>query len=139
VRINGDIALFKGLAKEIIEKDRAAGGALLAHDFIATQTEGFDALVRDLDATSWDEIVKESGVTREQIAEGAAIALAAERIDVLWAMGHHPARQRRRQREEHRQLRAAARADRAPRRRRRAHPRATATCRAIAPSASGRR
>ena len=27
------------------------GGKLLAHDFIAHHTEGFDALVRDLDAT----------------------------------------------------------------------------------------
>jgi len=87
VRVNGDIALFKGLMKEMIEKDRAAGGGLLAHDFIADQTEGFDALVRDIDATSWDEIVKESGVTREQIAEGAAIALASERMMCCWAMG----------------------------------------------------
>jgi molybdopterin-dependent oxidoreductase alpha subunit len=87
VRVNGDIALFKGLMKEMIEKDRAAGGALLAHDFISNQTEGFEALVRDLDATSWDEIVKESGVAREQIAEGAAIALASERMICCWAMG----------------------------------------------------
>jgi molybdopterin-dependent oxidoreductase alpha subunit len=87
VRVNGDVALFKGLMKEMLEKDRAAGGKLLAHDFIAHHTEGFDALVRDLDATSWDVIVKESGVTRELIAEGAAIALASERMICAWAMG----------------------------------------------------
>jgi len=87
VRVNGDVALFKGLLKEMIDKDRAAGGTLLAHDFIASQTEGFEALVRDIDATSWDVIVKESGVTREQIAEGAAIALASERMICCWAMG----------------------------------------------------
>ncbi|HEY7371017.1 MAG TPA: FdhF/YdeP family oxidoreductase [Polyangia bacterium] len=87
VRVNGDVALLKGLMKEMIEKDRAAGGALLAHDFISSQTEGFDALVRDLDATSWEEIVAESGVAREQIAEGAAIALASERMICCWAMG----------------------------------------------------
>ena len=71
VRVNGDVALLKGIMKEMLETDRAAGGKLLAHDFIAHQTEGFDALVRDLDATTWDEIVKESGVSRELIAEGA--------------------------------------------------------------------
>ncbi len=87
VRVNGDVALFKGLMKEMLEKDRAAGGKLLAHDFIAHHTEGFDTLVRDLDATSWDVIVKESGVTRELIAEGAAIALASERMICAWAMG----------------------------------------------------
>jgi molybdopterin-dependent oxidoreductase alpha subunit len=87
VRVNGDVALFKGLMKEMIEKDRVAGGGLLAHDFIANQTEGFEALVRDLDATPWDVIVRESGVSRELIAEGAAIALASERMICAWAMG----------------------------------------------------
>jgi molybdopterin-dependent oxidoreductase alpha subunit len=87
VRVNGDVALFKGLMKEMLEQDRASGGKLFAHDFIAHQTEGFDALVRDLDATSWDVIVTESGVTRAQIAEGAAIALASERMICCWAMG----------------------------------------------------
>ena len=87
VRVNGDVALFKGLMKEMLERDRAAGGKLFAHDFIAHHTEGFEALVRDLDATPWDVIVEESGVTREQIAEGAAIALASERMICTWAMG----------------------------------------------------
>jgi molybdopterin-dependent oxidoreductase alpha subunit len=87
VRVNGDVALFKGLMKEMLERDRAGASKLLAHDFITHHTEGFEALVRDLDATSWDVIVKESGVTRELIAEGAAIALASERMICTWAMG----------------------------------------------------
>jgi molybdopterin-dependent oxidoreductase alpha subunit len=87
VRVNGDVALMKGLCKEMLEADRAAGGKLLAHDFIAQQTEGFEALVRDLDATSWEEIVEASGCTREQIAAGAKIALESERMICAWAMG----------------------------------------------------
>jgi molybdopterin-dependent oxidoreductase alpha subunit len=87
VRVNGDVALFKGLMKEMLEADRASGGKLLAHDFIAHHTEGFEALVRDLDATSWDTIVEASGCTRAQIAEGAKIALASERMICCWAMG----------------------------------------------------
>src|SRR4029078_7293902 len=43
--------------------------------------------VRDLDATSWDDIVAGSGVSREQIAEGARIALASERMICCWPMG----------------------------------------------------
>ena len=50
VRVNGDVALLKGIMKEMLEADRASGGKLLAHDFIAHHTEGFEALVRDLDA-----------------------------------------------------------------------------------------
>ena len=73
--------------KEMLEADRAAGGKLLAHDFIAHHTEGFEALVRDLDAASWDVIVRESGVSRALIAEGAKIALGSERMICCWAMG----------------------------------------------------
>jgi molybdopterin-dependent oxidoreductase alpha subunit len=87
VRVNGDVALLKGIMKEMLEADRAAGGKLLAHDFIQHQTEGFDALVRDLDAASWEAIVRESGVSRALIAEGAKIALESERMICCWAMG----------------------------------------------------
>jgi molybdopterin-dependent oxidoreductase alpha subunit len=87
VRVNGDVALLKGIMKEMLEADRAAGGKLLAHDFIQHHTEGFEALVRDLDAVSWESIVRQSGVSRELIAEGAKIALGSERMICAWAMG----------------------------------------------------
>ena len=87
VKVNGDVALLKGIMKEMLEADRAAGGKLLAHDFIAHQTEGFEALVRDLDAASWEALVRGSGVSRELIAEAAKIALASERMICSWAMG----------------------------------------------------
>jgi molybdopterin-dependent oxidoreductase alpha subunit len=87
VRVNGDVALLKGLMKEMLEADRAAGGTLLAHDFIQHQTEGFEALARDLDQTPWEEIVAASGVSRQLIAEGAKIALESERMICCWAMG----------------------------------------------------
>jgi molybdopterin-dependent oxidoreductase alpha subunit len=87
VRVNGDVALLKGLMKQMLAADRVAGGKLLAYDFIEHQTEGFEALVRDLDATSWEAIVEGSGCTREQIEEGAKIALESERMICCWAMG----------------------------------------------------
>jgi molybdopterin-dependent oxidoreductase alpha subunit len=87
VRVNGDVALLKGIMKEMLEADRAAAGELLAHDFIQHHTEGFEALVHDLDAASWASIVQQSGVSRELIAEGAKIALHSERMICCWAMG----------------------------------------------------
>jgi molybdopterin-dependent oxidoreductase alpha subunit len=87
VRINGDVALLKGIMKHMLERDRASGGKILAHDFIEHHTEGFDAFVRDLDLESWDKIVKESGVAREQIEQAAEIAIASERMICCWAMG----------------------------------------------------
>ncbi len=66
VRVNGDIALLKGIMKEMLDADRASGGLRLAHDFIEHHTEGWDDFVRDLDAETWDVILKESGVSRSR-------------------------------------------------------------------------
>ena len=87
VRVNGDVALLKGIMKEMLAADRASGGTLLAHDFIQHQTEGFEAMVADLDAESWDRIVAECGVPRELIRDAARIALESERMICCWAMG----------------------------------------------------
>jgi molybdopterin-dependent oxidoreductase alpha subunit len=87
VRINGDIALLKGIMKEMVESDRQSGGKVLAHDFIAHHTEHFGDFLRDLEAESWDAIVTGSGVSREQIREAARIASTSERMICCWAMG----------------------------------------------------
>jgi len=86
VRINGDVALMKGIMKEMLAIDRS-GSKALAHDFIERQTEGFDRFADDLDRESWDAIVHDSGVSREQIREAADIAMASERMICCWAMG----------------------------------------------------
>lgn len=87
VRINGDVALLKGVMKEMLEADTRQGGSVLAHDFIQQQTQGFAALRADLEATSWEDILEHSGVSREQIQEAAKIAMDSERTIFCWAMG----------------------------------------------------
>jgi len=87
VRINGDVAVLKGIMKHMLERDRASGGSILAHDFIAHHTEGFEALVHDLDAVSWSTLERESGVAAERIRQAAEIAIASERMICCWAMG----------------------------------------------------
>ena len=87
VKINGDVALLKGIMKEMLEEDRRRGGSVLAHDFIAQQTEGFEALCADLDAESWTDIIENSGVTHELIRQAAQIAIESEHTICSWAMG----------------------------------------------------
>jgi len=87
VRVNGDVALLKGIMKEMLDADRASGGRRLAHDFIQHHTEGWDEFVRDLDAESWEVILRESGLPRELIREAADIALGSQRMICCWAMG----------------------------------------------------
>ena len=87
VRINGDVALLKGIMKEMLEEDARTGGKVLAHDFIEHHTEGFEAFSEDLRRESWDRIVQESGISRELIHQAAEIAIASGRMICSWAMG----------------------------------------------------
>ncbi|MES2463635.1 MAG: FdhF/YdeP family oxidoreductase [Armatimonadota bacterium] len=87
VRINGDVAVLKGIQKEMLEQDRQNGASLLDHHFIRERTEGFEEYASDLERESWDEIVEQSGVSRELIREAAQIALQSERMICCWAMG----------------------------------------------------
>jgi molybdopterin-dependent oxidoreductase alpha subunit len=86
VRLNGDVAFCKGLMKVVLAEERARGGVIDAA-FVAEHTTGFDALVADLDATGWDDIVADSGVERADIEELGRLYARSERVIACWAMG----------------------------------------------------
>ncbi|HEX4512865.1 MAG TPA: FdhF/YdeP family oxidoreductase, partial [Polyangiaceae bacterium] len=81
VRVGGDAALFKGLAKILLEEDA------VDHDFIERYTSGFDAYAHSIHETTWDEIEKGSGIARDRIHAAAKIAMRSERTIACWAMG----------------------------------------------------
>ena len=56
VRIGGDFALLKGVMKALLESERATPGMVFDHEFIERHTEGFDALIADLDACDLDDL-----------------------------------------------------------------------------------
>lgn len=86
VRINGDVALLKGIMKEMLEEEERSGG-IFDKEFIARHTTGFEEFIADLRATQWGVIEQESGISRLQIREAARVAMKAERMIVCWAMG----------------------------------------------------
>ncbi len=86
-RIAGDLALLKGIAKELLEAEERKPGTVFDHRFIAEHTHGFDEYIADIRAESWDLIVRESGVPRAQIREVADMIMAHERLIVAWGMG----------------------------------------------------
>src|SRR5215204_4953393 len=82
VRINGDVALLKGISKAVLARDGA-----LDLEFISSQTVGFDEFVAALETVSWDDIVEQSGVAKEKVEEAAQIFVDSERTIFCWAMG----------------------------------------------------
>lgn len=91
VGIGGDVAVLKGMMKALIDADRTATAegrdGLLDRDFIAEHTEGFDALVADLDATDWSLIEKVSALPRADIEAAADVYAKAERVIICYGMG----------------------------------------------------
>ena len=87
VRINGDVAALKGIMKAMLEMERASGGRVFDHPFIQQYTHNFDALVNDLDATTWDEIEERSGLRRALLQQAASIAATSNNMITCWAMG----------------------------------------------------
>jgi molybdopterin-dependent oxidoreductase alpha subunit len=87
VRVNGDVALLKGLMKEVLEEERRRPGEVLDRRFVEEQTHGFEEFARALAEVGWDELVEQSGVSREQLRAAAEIYIKSDRTIVCWAMG----------------------------------------------------
>jgi molybdopterin-dependent oxidoreductase alpha subunit len=87
VRINGDVALLKGIAKAVLEEEERRPGEVLDHEFISEFTSGFAEFAAAARSASWDEITEQSDVSRAQLEEAAQIFIAAERTIFCWAMG----------------------------------------------------
>ncbi|MHA7630638.1 FdhF/YdeP family oxidoreductase [Corallococcus sp. M7] len=87
VRINGDVALLQGLGKALLDREAKAPGTVVDRAFVEGKTTGFDAYVEHLATVSWDDVVEQSGVPREQIEEAADILARSERTIFCWAMG----------------------------------------------------
>ncbi|BCG70726.1 formate dehydrogenase subunit alpha [Mesorhizobium sp. 113-1-2] len=91
VRVGGDVAVVKGLMKVLMEADDAARAselpAILDWDFIKGHTTGIEALTADLRATRWEDIVSQSGLTRDDIEYAARAYMRAERAIVVYGMG----------------------------------------------------
>ncbi|MGZ5481697.1 MAG: FdhF/YdeP family oxidoreductase [Pyrinomonadaceae bacterium] len=87
VRINGDVALLKGIMKEVFDAEERQAGQVLDHDFIKQYTTGFEEFRQALRAVQLNDIVEQSGITKAQIEEAARIFLESERVIFCWAMG----------------------------------------------------
>ncbi len=87
VKVNGDVAVLKGMMKMMLEVERALPGTVLDQGFIDEHTTGFEQLAADLEATSWEEIEQASGLKRREIEAAARVAIDHERYIVCWAMG----------------------------------------------------
>jgi formate dehydrogenase major subunit len=91
VRVGGDIAALKGVMKVILEAHdealRRGAEPILDLDFIAEHTHGFEAFAADLQTTSWDDILRVSGLSFDQLERVAKVYMKARSAIVVYGMG----------------------------------------------------
>src|SRR6476620_4514915 len=91
VKVGGDIAALKGMMKTLLALDAnslAEGGSgVLDREFIKNHTTGIDELLADLEATSWEAIEEDSGLSRSDIEFIGNIYAKAERVIINYGMG----------------------------------------------------
>lgn len=86
-RAGGDIAAIMGLCKFVLAEDERRGGAVIDHAFIAQHCTGFETFQARADATSWERIERESGLSRGDIEEAGRVYVEAERVIGVYGMG----------------------------------------------------
>ena len=87
VRVNGDVALLKGIMKEIFDAEERRPGQILDREFIEKYTSGFDEFKAALAKVHLGDILDQSGVKKSQLEDAARIFIESERVIFCWAMG----------------------------------------------------
>ncbi len=91
LKVGGDAAALKGIMKGVLARDAAdlagGGAGTLDRAFIATHTNGLEALVQDLERTSWDTIERVSGLTRTALENVAHLYCKARAVIICFGMG----------------------------------------------------
>ncbi len=91
LKIGGDMAAVAGMAKALFAADDAAqaSGAPrpIDHAFIAEHSHGFADFEAFVRTTSWDDIERESGLSRADLEEAAATFGKARAVIGIYGMG----------------------------------------------------
>ena len=91
VRPGCDIAALLGVCKQVIARDdeaQAEGSArVLDPDFIDQHTDGFDAFIARVRNTGWDEIERNSCLTRTELEAAGDVYATSTRVIGIYGMG----------------------------------------------------
>lgn len=91
VRPGGDIAAIMGLCKHVLARDEELFARdkrhLIDTTFIGQHCHGYDDFAACVKATSWEEIERESGLSRADLEAAADIYCDAEKVIGIYGMG----------------------------------------------------
>jgi molybdopterin-dependent oxidoreductase alpha subunit len=87
IRLGGDMALFAGLGRLLLEADDQAPGTVVDRDFIAAHCANIEEYEAHTRAVDMDTVLEATGIDRAQLDRVAKMVIASERTVACWAMG----------------------------------------------------
>jgi molybdopterin-dependent oxidoreductase alpha subunit len=87
VRVNGDLALFAGVNKALVEREDGDPGQVLDTEFIARYCDGFEPAATHWRGLEWPVVEEQSGLQRKEIEDFVSDVTDADSVVVCWAMG----------------------------------------------------
>ncbi|MCE7797265.1 FdhF/YdeP family oxidoreductase [Sphingobium sufflavum] len=91
LRVGSDLAAMTGIAKWLLLWDDAALAAgeapVLDHAFIAEHTHDFAPFADAVRAADWDEIERETGLSRDALKDAAAVYARSKAVMAIYGMG----------------------------------------------------
>lgn len=86
VKINGDMALLQAIAKILLE-EQEQNKNVFDLDFIKEHTSGYENFIEHIRNQNLEELIKQTGLSFNQIKEVADILASKNKIIACWAMG----------------------------------------------------
>jgi molybdopterin-dependent oxidoreductase alpha subunit len=87
IRLGGDMALFAGIARLMLEADDRAPGTVLDREFIDKHCANFDEYEMHTRAVDMDAVLEATGLDRAQLERVAEMMMGSQRTVACWAMG----------------------------------------------------
>ena len=87
VKINGDVALLKIILKLLWQKEQETPGAIFDHEFIKTNTTGYEDFITDVESYSIEKLIPQTCIDFKIIKEAATLIAQKKKIIICWAMG----------------------------------------------------
>ena len=89
--LGGDMAMMRGMAKFLLQWEREAQASnapsVFDHDFLNAHTMSVLEYLAAVDATAWEQITEQSGLTLDDIELAARMYVKADKVIMCWAMG----------------------------------------------------
>lgn len=88
--LGGDMACVRGMVKVLLKQHKAAqknNKSIFDLEFINEHTQGLDDYLQTVEATTWEHITQQSGLSIEELTQAANIYKKAKNVIITWAMG----------------------------------------------------